>query len=103
MSLSQSSNPQVRRAGASVRTAHGVYEMRHVLIVARDRPDLYDDFRVRFARRGNVEILIDRRVADRRQRDEGRIPNRRREQRRTSAADVKAALWTEGYIIVRTA
>ncbi len=77
--------------------------MRHALIVARDRPDLYEDFRLHFARSVHVEVFVDRRIADRRQRDERRIPNRRREQRRTSAIDTTAALWTEGYVIVRMA
>lgn len=77
--------------------------MRHALIVARDRPDLYDYFRLHFARSRNIEVMVDRRIADRRQRDERRLPNRRREQRRISTVDTMAALWTEGYVIVRMA
>ena len=77
--------------------------MRHVVIVARDRPDLYDNFLRQFRRNRRVAVLVDRRVADRRQRDEARIPNRRQEQRRISAVDVNASLWLDGYVIVRTA
>ncbi len=77
--------------------------MRHVVIVAGDRPDLYEQFRRQFRRDRMIEVLFDRRIADRRRRDEVRIPDRRQEQRRISAVDVNAGLWLDGYVIVRMA
>ena len=94
---------ELMASGRTIRSPVVAPVMRHALIVARDRPDLYADFRLHFARSGNVEVLVDRRTADRRQRDERRLPNRRREQRRISAVDTTAALWTEGCVIVRMA
>jgi hypothetical protein len=86
------------------RTGHakqGVPAMRHVLTVARDRPDLCDYFKLQFARSRDVEVVVDRRNVDRRQDDDLLVPDRRQEQRRTSIVDVTATLWTEGYVLVR--
>ncbi len=58
---------------------------RPVLIVARDRADLYNCLRLQYAKSQAIEVMIDRRVADRRQRDEGCMIDRRRAQRRAPA------------------
>lgn len=70
--------------------------MRHLVIVARDRPDLLDSLKGRFAADGGVDVLIDRRSgADR--------PDPASDERRQNADDAEARLWVEGYVIVRLA
>ena len=55
-----------------------------LFVVARDRLDRYDDLHQKFARGGDVAVLLDRREGDRRKRA-GAFPGveqRRRERRR---------------------
>lgn len=54
--------------------------MRHVIIVARDRPALYEDFRRNFEFNAAVAVIVDRRqkrpaaaAADRRARDDDKL------------------------------
>ncbi|MBI1734916.1 MAG: hypothetical protein HYR51_07060 [Candidatus Rokubacteria bacterium] len=74
--------------------------MRHLVIVARDRPELFDSLTHRFAADPGVDVMVDRRLGpghtvvslaalpdDRRQNPEG----------------VEARLWVEGYVVVRLA
>lgn len=70
--------------------------MRHLVIVARDRPDLLDSLKDRFATDGGVDVLIDRRSGVDRPDPEIDL-----DERRQSSDDVEARLWVEGYVIVR--
>ena len=76
--------------------------VRHLMIVSRDRPDLYDRFADRFGADGSVEVILDRRSRDRRHDDLPRVGDRRGTDRRTpSMAGDAAALWLPGYMLVR--
>lgn len=72
--------------------------MRHIVIVARDRPELLDSLKHRFATDGGVDVLIDRRTAL--DRPDPKIDV---DERRQNSDDVEARLWVEGYVIVRLA
>jgi hypothetical protein len=56
---------------------------RTVYIVARDNPELYAYLRDRFAADGEVEVILDRRVGQRRQRNVSHPEDRRRGDRRS--------------------
>jgi hypothetical protein len=58
---------------------------RTVYVVARDHPELYAYLRDRFTAEGegDVEVVLDRRHAARRQREEPHAPDRRRADRRS--------------------
>ena len=76
--------------------------VRHLMIVSRDRPDLYEQFSERFDADGSVEVILDRRSRDRRHDDMPRVGDRRGSDRRTpSMAGDSAALWLPGYMLVR--
>ena len=53
-----------------------------LLIVAWNRPDLWDLWRRWFVAVGEVEVVLDRRRVERRQRSEAYEPERRRTERR---------------------
>lgn len=74
--------------------------MRHLVIVARDRPDVFESLIHRFAGDGDVDVLLDRRATH-----EHVIsrPAVLVEDRRQHLEDVDARLWVEGYVIVRLA
>jgi hypothetical protein len=55
---------------------------RTVYIVARDHPELYAYLHDRFTSDGELEVILDRRVSQRRQRHAPHAPNRRRADRR---------------------
>jgi hypothetical protein len=55
---------------------------RSMYIVARDHPELFAYLRDRFSGDGTVEVILDRRFAQRRQGGAHRTPERRREDRR---------------------
>ncbi len=55
---------------------------RYLFIVARGRPEIYAELRHQFEGNADVEVLVDRRLADRRVRQESRDPERRRIERR---------------------
>lgn len=84
------------------RDAERPVPLRHLMIVARDRPDLYDQFTRQFAHDPVVDVILDRRVRERRHRAELRLPNRREGDRRESAVYVQSALWLPGYVVVRS-
>jgi hypothetical protein len=75
--------------------------MRHLVIVARDRPELLESFARKFAVVPAVQVIADRRVGERREHKQLRLPDRRRGDRRETAADVQAELWVDGYAVVR--
>jgi hypothetical protein len=55
---------------------------RFLFIVARDRPDVYADLQQQFQGNPEVEVLVDRRVSERRASQDPREPERRRSERR---------------------
>jgi hypothetical protein len=55
---------------------------RYLFIVARDRPEIYAELRHQFEGNADVEVLVDRRLDDRRVRQESRDPERRHIERR---------------------
>jgi hypothetical protein len=88
-------------------------EIQYLVVVSRERPDLYDEMQRRFAADATVRVLYDRRV-DERRRDEDppeiepepeeaapAPDDRRRAERRNAIMRVTASLWLAGYIIVR--
>ncbi len=56
--------------------------VRYLFIVSRDQPDVYDRLMRDFAEDKEVEVLLDRRVGERRQRGQADAPGRRRSYRR---------------------
>jgi hypothetical protein len=55
---------------------------RTVYIVARDHPELYAYLRERFTCDGEVDVILDRRIVQRRRVNMPRSPERRRTERR---------------------
>ncbi len=76
-------------------------DVRYLVIVSRERPELYDELTRRFSDDPTVEVIVDRRVAERRQRDVERGNDRRTSDRRQATMQVTASLWLAGYVIVR--
>jgi hypothetical protein len=75
--------------------------MEHLVIVSRDRPELYGELERRFAGNTLVGVIFDRRVGERRARSKVRIAERRSNERRQADEDVQAEFWVAGYLIVR--
>ncbi|HEY3065308.1 MAG TPA: hypothetical protein VGL09_05920 [Methylomirabilota bacterium] len=75
---------------------------RHLFIVAREQKDLYEYLLKDFAADPKVDVLFDRRVQERRVRQEA-VPggDRRRRERRQDRVD--AELRSVGFAIVRAA
>ena len=71
--------------------------MQHLVIVARDRPELFESLTHRFAGDTDVDVLLDRRVRALLA-DLSRVYS---EDRRQNPEDLEARLWVEGYVIVR--
>ena len=69
---------------------------RELFIVARDRSDLYRYLTQTFADAENVEVIFDRRSAERRD-DPTPVANERRRRDRRSRATVEDDLRTVGY------
>src|SRR5262249_59024999 len=55
---------------------------KHLLVVARHRRELYEEIKRAFAGHESVEVILDRRMGERRQDNEGPQPDRRRRSRR---------------------
>ena len=55
---------------------------RYLFIVPQDQPELHEHLRRDFSNDNEVQVLLDRRIADRRQRLEPYTPERRRADRR---------------------
>ena len=72
---------------------------RTVYIVARDHPELYAYLRDRFTCDGAVEVILDRRVAQRRRNDASYDPDRRRADRR-SRPEVEVELEKRSHAII---
>lgn len=75
--------------------------VRYLVIVSRERPDLYEELTRRFAGDPTARVFYDRRVGDRRQREHPTADERRGTDRRQSTMQVTAGLWLAGYVIVR--
>jgi hypothetical protein len=77
-------------------TASGI-----LIVVGRDQADLYEYFRWGFGQTPGVEIVMDRRLGERRDRRDGQGPpeDRRKADRRRVAA--RAELLARGFMIAR--
>lgn len=73
---------------------------RHLFIVARQRPDVYAVLSREFAREREVEVILDRRIGDRRQ-GEASVPADRRQAERRSFQE-RANLATHGFGVAPT-
>ena len=62
-----------------------------LMIVARDRMPLYDGLRAEFANDGAVDVVLDRRVGQRRREARGVGPEQRRADRRQGTIDAQLA------------
>ena len=78
-------------------TASGI-----LIVVGRDQADLYEYFRWGFGQTAGVEIVMDRRRGERRDRRDGQGPpdDRRKADRRRVAA-ARAELLARGFMIAR--
>lgn len=65
----------------------------YLLIVPQDRRDLYEYLKRQFTEVDNFEVVPDRRLADRRQRNEPHEPERRRAQRRRPPDSYRRTDW----------
>jgi hypothetical protein len=72
---------------------------RTVFVVSRQHPDLYAYLRERFANDAAVEVILDRRLGQRRQRAEERDVDRRRADRR-ARPEVELELQTRSHAII---
>jgi hypothetical protein len=71
-----------------------------VIVVGRDQKPLYDYFRWGFGRTLGVEVVLDRRLGERRGRKDGQGPeNDRRKGDRRRAAATRAELLARGFLI----
>jgi len=55
---------------------------RYLFVVARGHPDVYADLHRQFLGKPEVEVLVDRRLSERREHQEFHAPERRRGERR---------------------
>jgi hypothetical protein len=75
---------------------------RWLLVVSRTQPDLYRHLTRRFLDIAFVEVLVDRRRAERRRRRGSPAPDRRQAERRRSLTAQEREHWTAlGYRLVR--
>jgi hypothetical protein len=72
---------------------------RHLLVVARHRRELYEEIKRAFAGHETVQVILDRRVSERRQRKGTSVLNRRRHDRR-SRSTIDEQLRTIGWSLV---
>jgi hypothetical protein len=73
---------------------------KQLIVIARDQPRLYEYARRAFAGNPTVEVVLDRRRAERRRDEESRAPERRRGDRRLTL-EVDDRLRTVGWAVVR--
>lgn len=71
-----------------------------LLVVARNQPGLYAYLKEDFAGDGDVEVIMDRRVGERRRARAPCAPERRRSERR-AGPDVRDRLTSIGFAVVR--
>jgi RNA polymerase subunit RPABC4/transcription elongation factor Spt4 len=98
------SEPEVAHRGSSRkvhsrRAAEDLAIAKHLLIVARHRRELYEQIKRAFAGHETVQIVLDRRVSERRRRKEPGVPDRRGADRRAHAV-IDDQLRTIGWSLV---
>ena len=71
----------------------------YLFVVAQDKPDLCDYLRGWFSGIPTVQVMLDRRQAERRQRAEANEPGRRRGDRRTQK-EIEAEIRQTGFAII---
>ena len=81
------------------RTAEDLAVAKHLLVVARHRRELYDEIKRAFAGQETVQVILDRRTNQRRQKKNGLMLDRRRTDRRSRSA-VDEQLRTIGWSLV---
>ena len=81
------------------RTAEDLAVAKHLLVVARHRRELYDEIKRAFAGQESVQVILDRRVNQRRQKKNASMLDRRRNERRSRSA-VDEQLRTIGWSLV---
>jgi hypothetical protein len=72
---------------------------RHIFLVSRHEPRLYEYLLERFSDDSNVEVILDRRRGERRRRPEGQVPDRRRNDRR-GRREVDIELKVRSHVIL---
>lgn len=75
--------------------------MGQLYVVARDRLDLYEELSRTLADQPDAQVILDRRIGDRRQRPGARTPDRRQAERRRAQPAVDANLRSLGWTVVR--
>lgn len=73
-----------------------------LFIVSRDQRDLHDYLTKEFCRDEQIQVMLDRRLGDRRQRAEPQDKDQRRESRRRALA-VEEQMRSVGFAVVRRA
>ena len=73
--------------------------VKHLLVVARHRRELYEEIKRAFAGHESVEVVLDRRVSERRRSKEAPRLDRRRRNRR-SRSGIDEPLRTIGWSLV---
>jgi hypothetical protein len=73
-----------------------------LIVVGRDQPELYEYFKWGFGQTAGVEVVVDRRLGERRGRRDGHGPSDdRRKGDRRRAAGTRAELRARGFLIAR--
>lgn len=75
--------------------------VRLLFVVARDQPDLWHHLKRDFAQDEEVQVILDRRRGERRQRVQSREPERRRAERRRQPGTEKELRYRSFVIIHR--
>jgi RNA polymerase subunit RPABC4/transcription elongation factor Spt4 len=99
------SEPEVAHRGSSRkvhsrRAAEDLAIAKHLLIVARHRRGLYEQIKRAFAGHETVQIVLDRRVSERRQRKQLAVPDRRGAADRRARSVIDDQLRTIGWSLV---
>jgi hypothetical protein len=87
------------RKVASRRAAEDAAVTKHLLIVAQHRRELYDQIKRAFAGHETVQVVLDRRLSERRRREEPSLSDRRRADRRARSG-IDEQLRTIGWSLV---
>ena len=73
-----------------------------LIVVGRDQGELYEYFRWGFSQTAGVEVVLDRRLGERRDRRNGHAqPDDRRKSDRRRVAATRAELLARGFLIAR--
>jgi len=98
-------SPRAPRGGESARrmpsrrAAEDLAIAKHLLVVARHRRELYEQVKRAFAGHESVEVILDRRAGERRQRKGASALDRRRRNRRSRSV-IDEQLRTIGWSLV---